>query len=170
MSLIVLVISPLQAATSSNLLENSPFLPPDAAARAGQQAAPLELRSILLEDGRYEFSLYDPSRKQSTWVGLDEKGNDFVVTSFDPSREVVGVSLRGHTYTLALKEATIAPLETRPVPGLGSKPPVGGENASTSTISPATRALIERLRDQKRQRDRAEQALEASSQAAPRDQ
>jgi len=40
---------PLQA--TSNLLENSPFLPGNVAAGAAQNSAPLELRSILKQGG-----------------------------------------------------------------------------------------------------------------------
>ncbi len=94
----------------SNLLENSPFLPTDQAATVAQQAAPLELRSILMEGGQYEFSLYDSAKKQSTWIGLNEPGDGILVKTFDPTKNVVTVEHRSRTYTLALKEARISPM------------------------------------------------------------
>jgi hypothetical protein len=54
----------LPAPAASNLLENSPFLPPNSSgAAAGREAAPLELRSIIKADGDYEFSLYDTAKR-----------------------------------------------------------------------------------------------------------
>lgn len=99
---------PLHA--TSNLLENSPFLPVGAAAGAAQEAAPLELRSILKEGGDYEFSLYDTAKKQSTWARLNEAGHDFMVKAYDPDKELVTVEQKSRTYKLALKEAKIIPM------------------------------------------------------------
>jgi len=99
----------MSARAASNLLENSPFLPADVAAHASPSTAPLELRSILEEGGQYEFSLYDPDRKQSTWVRLNEPGNPFLVKSFEPATNVVTVEHHNRTYTLALKEGEAAP-------------------------------------------------------------
>ena len=106
----VLAITAWPAKASSNLLENSPFLLPDAAVRAAQQAAPLELRSIMMEGGQYEFSFYDSIKKQSFWTRLHEAGYDFLVKSFDAAHDTVTVEERGRTYVLVLKEAKIAPL------------------------------------------------------------
>lgn len=97
----------LPAPADSNLLENSPFNPPaNAAAGPLQPAAPLELRSILFEKGRYEFSIYDPASKQSTWAGLNETGHPFILKSFDAGREVLCVEARGRKFMLTLKEPT----------------------------------------------------------------
>ncbi len=107
------LVLPVQA--GSNLLENSPFLPPNvSAAGAAQEAAPLELRSVLKAGGEYEFSLYDPAKKQSTWARLNEPGHDFVVKAYDPEKDTVTVELRNRTFKLTLKEAKIAQLSTAP--------------------------------------------------------
>jgi hypothetical protein len=112
------LVLPVQA--GSNLLENSPFLPPNvSAAGAAQEAAPLELRSVLKAGGEYEFSLYDPAKKQSTWARLNEPGHDFVVKAYDPEKDTVTVELRNRTFKLTLKEAKIAQLSTAP-----GQPPV----------------------------------------------
>jgi hypothetical protein len=107
------LVLPVQA--GSNLLENSPFLPPNlSAAGAAQEAAPLELRSVLKAGGEYEFSLYDPVKKQSTWARLNEPGHDFVVKAYDPEKDTVTVELRNRTFKLTLKEAKITQLSTAP--------------------------------------------------------
>jgi hypothetical protein len=109
---VTMVALPLHA--TSNLIENSPFLPANGAAGAAQQAAPLELRSILKEGGEYEFSLYDAAKKQSTWARLNEPGHDFTVKGFDANKETVTVEQKGRTYQLALKESKIALLAVTP--------------------------------------------------------
>jgi hypothetical protein len=96
---------PLRA--TSNLIENSPFMPGSASAATAQQGAPLELRSILKEEGEYEFSLYDPGKKQSTWSGLNETGHEFTIKAFDRKNEIVTVEFKNRTYKLGLKESKI---------------------------------------------------------------
>jgi hypothetical protein len=108
----------MSARAESSLLENSPFLPPDATGSAVSTSAPLELRSILKEGGQYEFSLYDPARKQSTWVGLNEPGNPFLVKAFNPANDTITVEQRSRTYMLTLKKANISMLR----PGGGLQP------------------------------------------------
>jgi hypothetical protein len=128
--LLGMVLVTLPAPAGSNLLENSPFLPPNNALGAAQEATPLELRSILKAGNVYEFSLYDTAKKQSTWVGLNEAGHDFLVKTFDPANNSVTVEQRSRTYKLTLKEAKIALLSTPPgPPGSTGGPPgslVGG--------------------------------------------
>ena len=110
---VVILIPSVQA--DSNLLENSPFLPPNVSATgAAQEATPLELRSVLKAGGDYEFSLYDTAKKQSTWAKLNESGYDFIVKAFDPEKDTVTVELRNRTYKLTLKEAKITQLGTAP--------------------------------------------------------
>jgi hypothetical protein len=125
MSMVVL------ARAESNLLENSPFLPPDTIAHTTQQSAPLELRSIVKEDGQYEFSLYDSAKKQSTWVRLNEPGSEFRVKTFDPANNAVTVEQQGRIYTLALKDAKIsllAAFQTPPVVNSVSSTPAARRN------------------------------------------
>jgi hypothetical protein len=129
--LLGLVVAALPLQATSNLLENSPFLPGNVAAGAAQNSAPLELRSILKEGGEYEFSLYDAAKKQSTWVRLNESGHDFTVKAFDPDKETVTVEQKSRTYVLALKEAkiallTMAPGQTSANAGMPPNPAPGG--------------------------------------------
>jgi hypothetical protein len=119
LSLIVPLLGVASATLSlhatSNLIENSPFLPTNSAVgSAQQQSAPLELRSILKEGGEFEFSLYDAAKKQSTWAKLNEPGHDFTVKAFDPNKEMITVEQKSRTYQLALKESKITLMTINP--------------------------------------------------------
>lgn len=125
--LLTVAVGALPIRAGSNLLESSPFLPPNTAAGASQESAPLELRSILREGGDFEFSLYDPAKKLSTWARLNEPGHDFVVKAFDTDKEIVTVERRSRTYKLTLKEAKILPLAVAPgqAPAMAGMTPAG---------------------------------------------
>jgi len=114
------------ARADSNLLDNSPFLPPNAGAGGTAEATPLELRSIFKSGASYEFSLFDPAKRQSTWVGLNEPGHDFVVKAFDAAHDTITVEQRGRTYKLTLKEARIALLNVAPAAAPGAAPGLPG--------------------------------------------
>jgi len=131
MSLVV-ALGFLPAFAASNLLENSPFLPANLAFGAGQDTAPLELRSILKEGADYEFSLYDPAKKLSTWARLNEVGHDFVVKAFDPAKETVTVEQKSRTYRLALKESKITPMAATSIQqaAMAGMPPGGFQGAA----------------------------------------
>jgi len=123
----------------------------DAATWAAQQPAPLELRSILKAEGHYEFSLYDAATKRSTWIRLNELGQDFVVKAFNAADETVTVEQHGRTYTLALKEAKLATLGPSPqIRPSAILPTHAGTVDQGSGVSPLTM-------DELRRRDRARQ-------------
>jgi hypothetical protein len=146
----------------SNLLENSPFLPIGQAA-AAQQSAPLELRSIVKEDGQYEFSFYDPAKKQSTWVRLNEPSNDLLVKAFNLANNAVTVEQHSRTYTLTLKEAKIASLATAALLGPpGSAGPGVAEPPSPQAQPPNRNAELRWINYQRRV-----QALPAPTPPAP---
>jgi len=110
----------------SNLLDNSPFLPPNSPAGGAQETAPLELRSIFKTGAAYQFSLFDAAKRQSVWVGLNEPGQDFVVKSFDAAHDTITVDQRGRSFKLTLKEAKIALLNTVPAAVPGAVPGTPG--------------------------------------------
>ncbi len=114
-TLLGLAVVPIRVYATSNLLENSPFLPTNLSSGGAQDTAPLELRSILREGADYEFSLYDPAKKLSTWARLNEAGHDFVIKAFDPGKEIVTVEHKSRTFRLALKEAKIIPMVPVPI-------------------------------------------------------
>jgi hypothetical protein len=191
-SSLLLLLSPVAAVPSlqagSNLLENSPFLPPSAVGGAAQEAAPLELRSILKAGNEYEFSLFDAAKKQSTWVRLNEAGHDFVVKAFDPETASVTVEQRSRTYKLSLKEAKIIPLSTAPAaapsfvgagpssaPGTGPQMIMRGQPGSgpggRNQAGPIPVLTPEQLRnleaDINRRRELRRQAMATSGQSPP---
>ncbi len=106
-----------RAASSTGLLETSPFLPPNSAAGASQENHPLELRGIFKDGPVYQFSIYDTTKKRSLWVKLDQSGHDFVIKSFDAAHEAVTVEQQNRTYVLTLKKAKIVPLSATAVAG-----------------------------------------------------
>lgn len=125
--LLAVAAGALPVRAGSTLLESSPFLPPSTAGGAAQEASPLELRSILRSGGDFEFSLYDPAKKLSTWARLNEPGHDFVVKAYDPEKEIVTVERQSRTYKLALKEAKIVALAVvaAQAPGTNGMPAQG---------------------------------------------
>jgi hypothetical protein len=150
------LVLPVQA--GSNLLENSPFLPPNvSAAGAAQDAAPLELRSVLKAGGEYEFSLYNPAKKQSTWARLNEPGYDFVVKAYDPEKDTVTVELRNRTFKLTLKQAKITQLSIAsgqpPAAAVAGPQPMAGRGLPDPTTpgrdqsEPASALTPEQLRN-----------------------
>jgi hypothetical protein len=107
----------------------SPFLPRGGNAGVVTENSPVELRGIMpTEGGPTFFGLYDPIKKQCSWVKLNEVGRDLPATvrTYDASSETITVDYQGRTLNLALKAAKIetAPamaqipqLQPRPMPG-----------------------------------------------------
>lgn len=128
----------LLGATSS-VSSVSPFLPPDApSAVAGvvsAQGAPIEFRGVVVIGGRQRFNFFDPARKQSAWVGLEEPGMPYRVTAYDDARESVTVEMGGRVLTLALEKTKIAsspPPANVPAPGAAPAAPT----AATPGVAP----------------------------------
>jgi hypothetical protein len=136
---IAMAAHPLHAV--SNLLENSPFLPTNVGAGAAQESAvPLELRSIMKEGGDFEFSLYDPAKKLSTWARLNESGHDFMIKAYDPDKQVLTVEQKSRTYKLALKESKITLLAVAPgqPPMMAGMPPGSPQGVPQAGFPPQT--------------------------------
>jgi hypothetical protein len=104
-------IGPVRAAVD-DLVKNSPFLPPDTAASSAAAGASdvLELRSIVGDGSDCQFSIYDLVKQKAAWVGLNEKGHDFVVTGFDSENDAVTVDYLGRVLNLELQKEKIHPL------------------------------------------------------------
>ena len=103
------LLAPL-GALRAELAASSPFLPAGAAASAGAAAAaadPIELRGIMALPDGFAYCIYDAAKKTSSWVGLNETGNEFVVKSADPANESVMVTLQGRDIHLSLKESKV---------------------------------------------------------------
>jgi hypothetical protein len=99
----------LGARGATPLAPSSPFLPSGAAGAAATENAPLELRGILVDEGGYRFSVFDPVRHTGAWVRLNEPGYDFVVKTHDEARDTITLSFQGRTLTLPLRTAKVVP-------------------------------------------------------------
>ena len=156
-------LATLAAPAESNLLEDSPFAPAGSTGNAAASPAPLELRSVVEEKGQYEFSLYDPARKESTWVTLNEPGHGFRVTNFDAARATVVVEQGGRRFPLTLKEVAIVPLDIRKSSDTAVVGPaevvvrLGRQGQQLPPIPdkdpPGHPGLVARLRELRRQRE-----------------
>jgi hypothetical protein len=98
------------------LAPSSPFLPPNASGAPAAENNPIELRGILVDDGGYRFSIFDPTRHTGTWVRLNEPGHDFVVKSHDPGRDIVTVDYQGRILTLPLRTSKVVVVAAPPMP------------------------------------------------------
>lgn len=173
---LLLLTPPLAAVTraASSLAGPSPFAPPATAAEAAAPTpdATLELRGIMASGDSYMFSIYDSTKRISTWLGLNEIGREFVVRSYDDARDTVTVDHAGRTLTLALKTAKVAaaPAMAQPAANFAPPPPapqpIGGPVVLNPTPADEQRRLEAIAAEVNRRRMIRQQALQASRQAA----
>ncbi len=166
------------AHAASSLAGPSPFAPPATAAEtvAVTPDATLELRGIMASGDSYMFSIYDSTKRISTWLGLNEIGREFVVRSYDDARDTVTVDHAGRTLTLALKTAKVAsaPMMAQPAANFAPPPsapqPIGGPVVLNPTPADEQRRLEAIAAEVNRRRMIRQQALQASRQAAAQGQ
>lgn len=97
-------------AAQAQLVSKSPFLP---AAAAGAPApisnAPLEFLGYLELGQGPQYRLFDPAKKTSIWVGLNERNPDFevLVKQFDRDNDTLTVEHRGAVHSLAIRKAKV---------------------------------------------------------------
>lgn len=105
----VLVAAAAHAAPTE-LLKVSPFLPPQGAAAAVTQNAPLEYRGSLQIGPVVEFRVVDPARKMGAWLKLGERDLNLgvVVQHHDLVHDTITVEHGGQTLTLPLHVAKVA--------------------------------------------------------------
>jgi len=121
LSLVVSTALSVAVATAARagVSTESPFAP---RGLLGATAAisPIELRGITSDAQGVRFAIYDPAKKEGAWVRIDEKGQPFVVRSFDAATSRITVDYQGRTQTLALAEQKFAPAKTVPmmIPGM----------------------------------------------------
>src|SRR4051812_3251591 len=95
-----------------NLSRSSPFVASNGQSSpvATTENSPLELRGIVISPNGNLYGLFDPVKRQSGWVKVNETGNAYTVRSFNASNESISVEYEGRTLTLALKAAKIESL------------------------------------------------------------
>ena len=100
-----------------SLIKNSPFgQSAPGGAQAGNGAAPLEFRGVLMDKGEYFFSLHETASRSSQWVALKEANQPYVVESYDSEKGSIQVKYHGQTLTLALKLAQVIVQAPPPIP------------------------------------------------------
>jgi hypothetical protein len=95
---------------ATDLAPNSPFLAAGASAttRGTPDGRNPELRGIMSGPDGTLYCIFDPSKKTSSWVGVNESGFSFVVAAADPNRESVSlVTTDGRKLELALRAAKV---------------------------------------------------------------
>lgn len=104
------------------LVRDSPFLPGASTARtpATGESGPLELRSIVFEQGKFFFSIYDRGSRESKWVTLGQRDLPFVARSYNQEQETLTVDYQGRTVALKLQPSHIA---GQSEPGSAPPPP-----------------------------------------------
>jgi len=98
------------SAARAQLAVDSPFLPSGSSAGGSSvtEGAPIELRGVMETRAGMSFCIFDPARKASAWVRLNEKDHDFVVKLYDANNETVTVDHSGRVFTLALRAVKVA--------------------------------------------------------------
>ena len=118
----------------AQLATQSPFLPPPGSAAAGPaESAPIELRGIQARDQGARFLIYDTARRTTVWVGLNEKGYDFLIKAQDLAKDTVTIEQGGRTFSLKLREAKVAAGPGMAMPGPGA-PGMAGPNPVTQNV------------------------------------
>jgi hypothetical protein len=124
---------------AQELAADSPFLPGASAVEGPTENAPLELRGIVGTGATRLFNLFDPSTKQSRWVGLDEPGHSFTVKAHDEASDAVTIDYAGRVLSLRLPESRITPLALAalPAPGTGNNRGRRPDNADNAVGAPS---------------------------------
>ena len=144
--------------------EASPFLPVSPPAGAGParpaDGTTYELRGIMSAGSGTRYCIYDPVKKSSVWVGLNETGKAFVVKAADPTRDTVTLDAGGQVMTLALHQAKVLSLASNP----GAAPPPPGMPMPHVVLKPTPedeqrrlQAIAEEVRRRRQLRERAQE-------------
>jgi hypothetical protein len=80
----------------------------------------MQLRGIMSTASGMKYNIYDPAKKSSVWVGVNESGNGFLIKSADTKRDAVTMSANGQQVTLQLKEAKVQTPAANGVPQGGA--------------------------------------------------
>lgn len=160
----------------------SPFVTPAASGAQGQapDGTSYELRGITASGDSSRFCIFDPARKASQWVELNEPGHPFLVKSADiPHDTVTILTADGRLLVLVLREAKVASLNQgfSPIPPTALPPgaPPGALAAANMVVAPTPEDNQRRLQaiadEVRRRRLLREQAVQAASQqGGPRPQ
>lgn len=120
----LLLVMTAVARADADLALPSPFLPAGGApSTAAATNGPIEYHGYMVTSDGERFSIYNTAKKTATWVGLNERGNPFVVRLHrlvGGSTDQITVDYQGGPVVLALKEAKIVSVAVPAVPAFGS--------------------------------------------------
>ena len=163
---LILCLSWSAAAATSNLIENSPFIPSDWKKEIPKpipvkpppvRVEPLlssnfEFRGVFqMGDSEPEFNIYDIKKGMSVWLKLNERNSnyDFTISNYDrdsiPKEITLKAGARDEVITMAVSEGTpvaIQSMNTPPpaIPGMGQNVNPGRET------NPGGRQVVRRRR------------------------
>ena len=136
-----------------NLVKNSPFGSAASPVIAGAESGQLEFRGVIVDKGETFFSLFEPSTRQSQWVGLNESGAAYTVQGYDSATQTVKVLYRNQTLNLTLKRAQVIVQAAPAMPsGGGPVPAPGAAPAVAATASPDEAARLAQVAEEIRRR------------------
>ncbi len=137
---------------------SSPFLPAGGAPVAAVTTnGSIEYHGYMATPTGERFSIYNTTKKTATWVGLNERGNPFVVRSHHlvgSGADQITVEYQGSSLVLALKEARILAVAAAPVLGVppGMAPVTAPAVAGNPPNLPAGASLDEWAAEVQRRR------------------
>ena len=141
LALAALSVASSTAVCAQGITRESPFGGTSAApAAAPTENAPLELRGIVATTAGYMYGIFDPSKRLSSWVRMNDSGSDFVVRSHDEKNETITVEYQGRTLTLGLKAAKVESLGPAPNPMMQANLPRPANAPVAMNPSPADEA------------------------------
>lgn len=120
-----------------NLVKNSPFGSAASPVVPGAESGQLEFRGVIVDKGETFFSLFEPSTRQSQWVGLNESGAPYTVHGYDSATQTVKVLYRNQPITLTLKRAQVVVQAPPPMPSAGGPVPTPGATPAVVSGSAA---------------------------------
>jgi hypothetical protein len=153
------------------LADTSPFLAPGAAdsAAAAAGGGTLELRGIMSTSDGLRFCIYEPAKKSSSWVGVNEGGHDYLIKGADSAHDTVTLQADGRTFTVALHQAKIAAMGGSgigmPTREVGPAASLGANGIRTFTPADEAQRLQTIAAEVRRRRLLREQADQAHDRA-----
>ncbi|MGH7996806.1 MAG: hypothetical protein ACREFX_10680 [Opitutaceae bacterium] len=103
--------------------DRSPFLPPSgqAGGPGGRTEGPngIELRGVMSTSVGTTYNFYNPSKRTSVWLALNQSADGILVKAADPRRDSATIDVNGQIVPLTLKASKIG---EAPIMGPGNIP------------------------------------------------
>lgn len=162
----------------AQLVDTSPFMLPGTAATGPNgivEGGALELRGIMSTPEGTRYCIYDPAKKSGAWIGVNERGNSFVIKAADLAHQAVTVQSEGRTVRLELRTAKMGALGAPAAPGIpggpgaSAAPNAAAANKPTSPTEEAARlaAVADAVRARRQMREQAAQGTDGAAAPAP---